>query len=43
MKLMGILTAYLYGGSLVTEIQMKVPLGIKVPNKDYCNLYSVKL
>jgi hypothetical protein len=41
-KLMDVVTAYLYG-SLDTEIYMKVPEGIKVPNEEERNIYSVKL
>jgi len=42
MRLMDVVTAYLYG-TLDTEIYMKVPEGIKVPNEDDRKLYSVKL
>jgi len=41
-KLMDVVTAYLYG-SLDTEIYMKVPEGIKVPNEKERSIYSVKL
>ena len=44
MKLMDVVTAYLYG-NLDTNIYMKIPEGIPVPNRDKKNraLYSVKL
>ena len=42
MKLMDVMTAYLYG-SLDVEIYMKVPEGITVPKPAECNMYSVKL
>jgi len=42
MKLMDVVTAYLYG-SLDAEIYMKVPQGITVPKPERCNMYSVKL
>ena len=42
MKLMDVVTAYLYG-SLDTEIYMKVPEGIKVPKEEERKMYSVKL
>jgi hypothetical protein len=44
MKLMDVVTAYLYG-NLDTDIYMKIPDGIPVPNQDEKNraLYSVKL
>ena len=41
-KLMDVVTAYLYG-SLDTEIYMKIPEGIKVPNEKERSIYSVKL
>ena len=42
MQLMDVVTAYLYG-SLDSEIYMKVPEGIKVPEETKRNIYSVKL
>lgn len=44
MKLMDVVTAYLYG-NLDSDIYMKVPEGIPVPNQDRANksLYSVQL
>jgi hypothetical protein len=40
---MDVVTAYLYG-SLDSEIYMKVPDGINIPNqKAHCNMYCVKL
>jgi hypothetical protein len=44
MKLMDVVTAYLYG-NLDTDIYMKVPDGIPIPNQDRANrgLYSVLL
>ena len=42
MKLMDVVTAYLYG-SLDAEIYMKVPEGITVPKPEKHNMYSVKL
>ena len=44
MKLMDIVTAYLYG-NLDSNIYMKVPEGIPVPNHDRANrgLYNVQL
>lgn len=42
MQLMDVVTAYLYG-SLDSEIYMKVPDGIQVPEETKCNIYSVKL
>jgi len=42
MKLMDVVTAYLYG-SLDAEIYMKVLEGIIVPKPEKCNMYSVKL
>ena len=42
MKLMDVVTAYLYG-SLDAEIYMKVPEGITVPKPEKRNMYSVKL
>ena len=44
MKLMDVVTAYLYG-SLDSDIYMKVPEGIPLPNQDRRNrhLYSVQL
>jgi hypothetical protein len=42
MKLMDVVTAYLYG-SLDAEIYMKVPEGITVPKSEKRNMYSIKL
>ena len=44
MKLMDVVTAYLYG-NLDSDIYMKIPEGIPVPNQDRANrnLYSVQL
>jgi hypothetical protein len=43
LQLMDIMTAYLYG-SLDSDIYMKVPGGIFVPNTNTnCNMYCVKL
>ena len=44
MKLLDVVTAYLYG-NLDTDIYMKVPEGIPIPNQDRANrgLYSVLL
>ena len=43
MQLMDVVTAYLYG-SLDSEIYMKVPEGISIPdNKANRNMYCVKL
>lgn len=42
MQLMDVVTAYLYG-SLDSEIYMKVPDGIQVPEETKRNIYSVKL
>ena len=44
MKLMDVVTAYLYG-NLDSDIYMKVPEGIPVPNQGRANrsLYSVQL
>ena len=44
MKLMDVVTAYLYG-NLDSDIYMKVPEGIPIPNQDRANrgLYSVLL
>ena len=44
MKLMDVVTAYLYG-NLDSNIYMKVPEGIPIPNQDRENrsLYSVQL
>ena len=43
MQLMDVVTAYLYG-SLDSDIYMKVPDGISVPNKNAKrNMYCVKL
>ena len=40
---MDVVTAYLYG-SLDSDIYMKVPEGIEIPNKNHnCNIYCVKL
>jgi hypothetical protein len=43
MQLMDVVTAYLYG-SLDSDIYMKVPVGIRIPdNKENCNMYCIKL
>ena len=43
MQLMDVVTAYLYG-SLDSDIYMKVPDGISIPNESAnCNMYCVKL
>jgi hypothetical protein len=42
MKLMDVVTAYLYG-SLDAEIYMKVPEEIIIPKPEKRNMYSVKL
>lgn len=43
MQMMDVVTAYLYG-SLDSEIYMKVPDGLRVPDaKSNRNMYSVKL
>jgi hypothetical protein len=43
MHLMDVVTAYLYG-SLDSDIYMKVPKGLAIPNKNHSrNIYCVKL
>ena len=43
MHLMDVVTAYLYG-SLDSDIYMKVPEELIIPNKNHnCNIYCVKL